>query len=344
MKVFYLEDELSKLGTDITEFISPATDYYQEMERPFDQEHAEGVFKAIHTKGFRLEYSRIRAKIPCRLCYSRKNQRLSPFVNVFFMLKGHCQTHSIIDGKERNISIDPERNNLWFSNVEVEVNGFMEPAVGEDIEVFEITFEKDYFVEMMQRYPYFFDRLKQKIDSEPYFLISPENLTSSPTMTAAIYELLNNNYEEGFKEVFTDLKVLEILLLQLEQAFTNYKKANQICRSPQDIKAIHQARELLIEDLSNPPSLRQLAKLAGINEFKLKNGFKQVYKEPVFQYLNHYRLDEAKRIMLDNRDLSMGEVAYEVGFKQASHFSSSFKARYGVSPKSWRSSLAAGEV
>jgi AraC-like DNA-binding protein len=61
-----------------------------------------------------------------------------------------------------------------------------------------------------------------------------------------------------------------------------------------------------------PLSLPELAGYAGINETKLKRGFRKVYGTSVFGYLRNQRLDKA-RILLETGDMNVSEVAYSVG-------------------------------
>ncbi len=58
------------------------------------------------------------------------------------------------------------------------------------------------------------------------------------------------------------------------------------------------AREYLLEHALQPPSLTELAKIAGINEFKLKQGFKQVFNNTVYGYLSDYKLNQARELLV----------------------------------------------
>ncbi|HBB92371.1 MAG TPA: hypothetical protein DC042_11800 [Bacteroidales bacterium] len=92
------------------------------------------------------------------------------------------------------------------------------------------------------------------------------------------------------------------------------------------------ARDYLIRHVENPPSLSELSRLAGINEFKLKNGFKELFGQPVFAWLADFRLDTArKELMKQSRPIT--EIAFELGFSSPQHFSTAFKKKYGVSPR-----------
>lgn len=98
-----------------------------------------------------------------------------------------------------------------------------------------------------------------------------------------------------------------------------------------DIEALHKAKEILFENINNPPSLKELAHKSAINEFKLKKGFKQLFGNTVYGLLQEYRLNKAKKL-LEIDDINISEAAYLVGYKNISHFSTIFKKYFGYSP------------
>lgn len=101
---------------------------------------------------------------------------------------------------------------------------------------------------------------------------------------------------------------------------------------PADIRKVHLAREILLHDLQHAPSMSVLARQSGLNTFKLKAGFKQVFGNSVFGYLKDHRLEQAKN-MIREGDRTVTAVAYETGYSTLQHFSNEFKKKYGLSPK-----------
>ena len=83
--------------------------------------------------------------------------------------------------------------------------------------------------------------------------------------------------------------------------------------------------------MQSPPNIQGLAKIVGINEHKLKQGFNHIYKQPPFTYLRERRLCHARDLL--NQGISVTKVAEQVGYKSVSHFSLTYKKRYGQSPK-----------
>ncbi len=91
------------------------------------------------------------------------------------------------------------------------------------------------------------------------------------------------------------------------------------------------AKTILSENLETPPSLSELARQIGLNTFKLKKNFKEVFGVPVFKYLQQMRLEKAHDLIKSN-ELSVQEVAWDVGYDSISSFSNAFMKKFGYRP------------
>ena len=91
------------------------------------------------------------------------------------------------------------------------------------------------------------------------------------------------------------------------------------------------AREYIMNNLETPPGLSELAKIVGINEYKLKRGFKEIFGNTVFGYLSDARLEIAKNDLLESKKTVSG-ISSELGYSSVQHFSSAFKKKFGLSP------------
>ena len=126
-------------------------------------------------------------------------------------------------------------------------------------------------------------------------------------------------------------KSIELLVLQAE-AYNKAKDSGpKFLKTEYDKERIVYAREYLIKHLDMPPGLSELARAAGINEYKLKKGFKETFGNTVFGYLAETRLELAKNDLLEKKK-SVSEIAFELGYSSVQHFSNAFKKKFGVSP------------
>ena len=81
--------------------------------------------------------------------------------------------------------------------------------------------------------------------------------------------------------------------------------------------------------------LTEFASLSQRSLTSFKNDFKKHYKTTPGKWLLERRLVHARNL-LETTTKSIGEVAFQSGFENSSHFSSAFKIRFGSSPAQWR--------
>ncbi|MED5597424.1 helix-turn-helix transcriptional regulator [Janthinobacterium sp. P210006] len=100
------------------------------------------------------------------------------------------------------------------------------------------------------------------------------------------------------------------------------------------LRSLQQARDIVLQRLHAPPTLPELARLAGTNASTLSQGFRQLFGTSVFAYVRQQRLELAYR-MLAAGNISVADAAHACGYTD-SHFSKVFRQRYGVSPSDMR--------
>ncbi|MEL7163061.1 MAG: AraC family transcriptional regulator, partial [Bacteroidota bacterium] len=140
--------------------------------------------------------------------------------------------------------------------------------------------------------------------------------------------LLNSTFAAG--------KIHENMFLLLNE----YKKFEindqaRFLRDTEKMELIRNAENILISHLQNPPTIPELAKMVGINQQSLKQGFRQLFGDTINQYLNEKRLEQAG-ILIQGGELSLGEIATTIGYSNPGYFSRRFKEKYGVTPRDFR--------
>lgn len=81
--------------------------------------------------------------------------------------------------------------------------------------------------------------------------------------------------------------------------------------------------------------VEDVARSLGISRVQLYRKVKAVLGTGVTDFIQGLRLTKARQLLLDD-ELTIAEVAYQLGFSSPSYFSTSFKARYQVSPSEFR--------
>jgi AraC family transcriptional activator of pyochelin receptor len=94
---------------------------------------------------------------------------------------------------------------------------------------------------------------------------------------------------------------------------------------------MYAVKEYLHENFQQNHSLIGLSKMFGINQAKLKKSFKELFGVPVIEYLYNLKMQYA-RTMLFDQGKQVREVAAMVGYRNANHFATAFKRKFGVKP------------
>jgi AraC family transcriptional activator of pyochelin receptor len=102
-----------------------------------------------------------------------------------------------------------------------------------------------------------------------------------------------------------------------------------------DVPAIELAKSLIEKDPINHLHIPMLADRAGINEFKLKQGFRELFQTSPYQYRLFLCLKKAKQL-LEETDDTIDQIASKVGFETYNGFSTAFKRAFNVAPTKYR--------
>lgn len=78
-------------------------------------------------------------------------------------------------------------------------------------------------------------------------------------------------------------------------------------------------------------TLPEIAEQLNISVSTLQRNFKRYYGVTISDYITDKRLETAKKLLILN-ELSIGEVAYEVGYKHSSNFINAFKKKFAITP------------
>jgi AraC-like DNA-binding protein len=87
----------------------------------------------------------------------------------------------------------------------------------------------------------------------------------------------------------------------------------------------------LQENFTKPMRIEDMATEIGMSASAFHAHFKAVTAMSPLQFLKHLRLQEARRLML-NENLDAGEAGYRVGYEDQSHFSREYKRHFGEPP------------
>jgi AraC-like DNA-binding protein len=109
--------------------------------------------------------------------------------------------------------------------------------------------------------------------------------------------------------------------------------------SRHELKCLARARQHLMTQFAPAPTIRQVARVAGMNETTLKRGFKAVYGETVSDFSVRCRMQHALTLLRDQQ-VSVKRVAAACGYRHQTSFATAFGQHFGLRPSDLRKNLA----
>lgn len=154
-------------------------------------------------------------------------------------------------------------------------------------------------------------------------------------MRHSLAALTNCNLSPDFKRLYQEARVHEILVLCLAQFAAPSCTDRDVFLLQRDLELLERAHDILLNRLADPPGIAELAALIGLNQTKLKAGFKEVYGVTVFGFVRLKRMQHAL-YLLSAGEYNVGEVAAALGYKSSGSFTRAFQAEFGCGPGSIR--------
>ena len=184
-------------------------------------------------------------------------------------------------------------------------------------------------------------------DADHISFLSPENsskkyydtLPFKSSIAVVLSQILQAKVHDTMKELYFKGKVYELLSLYFNKSEDPSLEQCPFLIDEENVQKIRIAKDIILERMTDPPSLENLSVEIGLSLKKLKEGFKQLYGDTVYSYLLDHKMEEARR-MLDSQKFNVNEVGLKLGYSTASHFIAAFKKKYGTTPKKYIGSVS----
>ncbi|MCT1532902.1 AraC family transcriptional regulator [Sphingobacterium daejeonense] len=246
-----------------------------------------------------------------------------PMIKVQFEIEGNSNFESV-----NNKSIVIPGNHYQFINIP-KTNGYI--AYNSSRKVLDIHIEEDYLFELLKTQGYSEKQLREHFLLKNYTFYR-EATVINEHQKKLIEELLNHRYQSEFAKQFIRTKALELIITVFAGA---NNQLNAVKWSQNDIEIMLNIKSYLDEHFHEELHLKTLTRKFGINEYKLKNAFKDLFDDTVFSYIRKQKLKRAKYLLL-NSDLEIKEIAFLTGFKYSHHFSKVYFDHYHIKPQEFR--------
>lgn len=228
----------------------------------------------------------------------------------------------------------PRQHNLLYNAYATDHTTFDKQ---DNLELFILSFQPDRFLQVAEGHGPLLDTLADAMAGTKTFrLAAQRNMPIMPAMYEIMHAILHCPFTGATKKLYLEAKSLELLALQCGQLEEGIVPKTKLKLSPADIRKLQEVKDRLVDDPAHTPTLAVLAKATGLNEFKLKAGFKELFGTTVFGFLGGHRLQLAKTA-IEKTDRSLTDIALETGFSSIYHFSYAFKKKFGTSPSRYRS-------
>lgn len=101
---------------------------------------------------------------------------------------------------------------------------------------------------------------------------------------------------------------------------------------------VKRVRDLIAADLLNPPTLTDMAALAGLSRYQVLRRFAQAYGVPPHAWLLQQRAERARCLIREGQ--SLAQAAAASGFADQSHMTRLFVRQFGFTPGAWQQATA----
>jgi AraC family transcriptional regulator, transcriptional activator of the genes for pyochelin and ferripyochelin receptors len=206
-----------------------------------------------------------------------------------------------------------------------------------ELETFGVQFPRETFLNFTANATDLLKRFSERIINGEPVILTDDWGAVNPAIHQVIDHIIHHRYTGDLQRLFLLSKSIELLVCCAESCEQAGKTQTQtqILKSNTDKEKILAARDLVNARIDSPPSLTEIARSIGLNEYKLKRGFKETFQTTVFGYLTAQRLQLARRYLLDTRKTA-AEIAFELGYCTPQHFNNAFKKHFGHTPDSVR--------
>lgn len=145
---------------------------------------------------------------------------------------------------------------------------------------------------------------------------------------------INGNYQQNVGGIeweafnFADVSYVKKRLLEdMEQFIRNILEKYQ----KNSVQIVYRMKKIMEENYQQPLTLKYFADLYYFKEDYLSKMFKQEFGVNFIDYLTQLRMKKAEKLLRE-KELTVSDVAYLLGYNDPKYFCRIFKKRYGITP------------
>ena len=200
-----------------------------------------------------------------------------------------------------------------------------------DFEYLAITFQKDYFLSVLEIAGAPLRSLEKSLRTGATFALSDKPMPTGPALNMALYSLLHSPVADTLSEMFINSKISEIIALQLSQ-YTGIASGRSVTLPDKTLEDVYRYIDGHFLTIHSPADA---VKEFPVSEHQLKLGLKQHYNTTLYELLQRKRMMHAMQLLKET-NMNVNEVAMEIGYSNATNFIQAFKRHFSVTPKQYK--------
>lgn len=252
----------------------------------------------------------------------------SSFIQFHFCLKGQAIFNFNEGGYQLKVS---EENSLLLYNTQKDLP--LNLALDTKSWLLSVVMTIRKFHSLFSEEAEYIPFLNSENREKKYYAQEPVN----PAIAVILSQIMNYTLHPSIKQLYIKGKVYELISLYFNRVEGADLEQCPFLADEDNVGRIRNAKDIIIERMTEPPTLNELSKEIGLSLKKLKEGFKQIYGDSVYGFLFDYKMEYARK-MLETGRYNVNEVGLRVGYSTASHFITAFKKKYGTTPKKYLTS------
>ncbi len=228
-----------------------------------------------------------------------------------------------------------EKYDSVFHSLNSSKNCYFKLPANASLSIFVILIDKNIFESKIKEVDIALDPFLIKLFKELKEKKFVYNQSKFSLSTSKLIEDYKNNTFTGFmKHVYQEAKINEIIVNFFKQYVDDQQPDKQILRK-YTLNQIHDAATIINAELDNLPNIKVIANRVGLSQNLLQSGFRYQFDCSVHEYILTLKLKRAT-YLLENSELTIAEITFEVGINSKSYFSKIFKEKYGLSPRAYK--------
>lgn len=297
----------------------------EESRQSIENYYGKSIAREVKTPHFCITESNIQCYENCKLFFEREENYDAFWFSSILQGRATCyyekKEENWLAGQANLLTCRETKNSLCFNK-------------NKSLRTVDFMLSAGYMERIASWYPELFESIVNRFLCGESFKVFSENIIFCPEIRRILNNILNYKAAGNAAILYLDTKILEVLSLLVCK--TSQKNCSVCsCYSAKDNDKLFHVKAIIEQQYQNPPSLHQLALMAGTNVCKLKIGFKELFGATVFEYLFDCRMELACKYLLDS-DKSIQDIADSIGYEYHSHFSTAFKRKFGLSPLEYR--------